>query len=51
MGRNPYSSVGKLLCVRMCVCVCIIIHTSKFNCPRACQGVVHSMDIQVWRFD
>ena len=37
----------------VCACVCMRLHidTSEFNCPRACQGVVHSADIQVWRFD
>ena len=40
-------------CVRGCdiVCVCVRarlhIHTSEFKCPIACQGVVHSTDIQV----
>ena len=42
-------------CVRgcdiVCVCVCararLHIHTSEFKCPIACQGVVHSTDIQV----
>ena len=38
-------------CVRHCVCVCararLHIHTSEFKCPIACQGVVHSTDIQV----
>ena len=28
MGRNLYLSVGKLLCVRMCVCVCIYTQVS-----------------------
>ena len=41
------------LCVCACVCVCVCvrtrlhIHTSEFKCPIACQGVVHSTDIQV----
>ena len=45
------------VCVRVCVCVCVCvcacvrarlhIHTSEFKCPIACQGVVHSTDIQV----
>ena len=42
-------------CVRACVCVCVCvcararlhIHTSEFKCPIACQGVVHSTNIQV----
>ena len=45
--------VGVRLCVCVCVCVCVCartrlhIHTSEFKCPIACQGVVHSTDIQV----
>ena len=43
------------VCVFVSVCVCMRLqlhmHTSEFNCPIACQGVVHSTDIQVWRFD
>ena len=45
--------VGVTLCVCVCVCVyvCVCarlhIHTSEFKCPIACQGVVHSTDIQV----
>ena len=37
------------VCVRACVCVRtrLHIHTSEFKCPIACQGVVHSTDIQV----
>ena len=43
------------VCVRVCACVCVCvcacarlhIHTSEFKCPIACQGVVHSTDIQV----
>ena len=37
------------VCVRVCVCACarLHIHTSEFKCPIACQGVVHSTDIQV----
>ena len=34
----------------MCVCVCIYKPASEFKCPIACQGVVHSTDIQVRRF-
>ena len=37
--------------VRVCVCArtraCLHMHTSEFKCPIACQGVVHSTDIQV----
>ena len=38
-----------IVCVCVCVCVCarLHIHTSEFKCPIACQGVVHSTDIQV----
>ena len=40
-----------IVCVCACVCVCaracLHIHTSEFKCPIACQGVVHSTDIQV----
>ena len=41
------------VCVYVCVCMCVRararlhIHTSEFKCPIACQGVVHSTDIQV----
>ena len=37
------------VCVRACVraCMRLHIHTSEFKCPIACQGVVHSTDIQV----
>ena len=37
------------VCVRVCVCARarLHIHTSEFKCPIACQGVVHSTDIQV----
>ena len=44
-------------CVGVGVCVCVggwvgacarlHIHASEFKCPIACQGVVHSTDIQV----
>ena len=42
-------------CVCVCVCVCVCmrlhIHTSEFKRPIACQGIVHSTDIPVQRFD
>ena len=49
------SCVRVWVCVWMCVCVggwvgaCarLHIHASEFKCPIACQGVVHSTDIQV----
>ena len=45
--------------IRMCVCVRARTHTyrrmhmltNEFKCPRACQRVVHSTGIQVWRFN
>ena len=40
-----------IVCVRVCVCARararLHIHTSEFKYPIACQGVVHSTDIQV----
>ena len=46
------------LCVSVCVCVCmgayvctLHIHTSEFKCTKTCQGLLHSTDIQIWRFD
>ena len=39
--------VSACVCVRACARARLHIHTSKFKCPIACQGVVHSTDIQV----
>ena len=46
-------SVCVHVCVRACVYICgmrlckhLHIYTGKFKCPRACQGVVYSIDIQ-----
>ena len=56
MGCNLFlcRKIIVCVCVRACdvcvcvyVCMCLHIHTSEFKCLIACQGVVHSTDIQV----